>query len=308
MKIAERLTLTGYRAGWSVLKHLPERAAYTAFDRAAEVVWRRGGRSVERMRANYALVRPELSETELDDLVREGLRSYLRYFCDAFRLPVIPQDDLTGRLRLVDSDPAHELVMAGEPVVLFLGHMGNWDLAGAWSTGRWAPVTTVAERLKPEELFTEFVQFRESLGMRILPLTGRTNPYPELREALHHGGFVPLLADRDLTSHGVGVQLCGHPAKMAGGPARLAMETGAALFPLAITYEPMPGKAWHRTVAHFGPRVSVPTEGSNAERARMMTQQCADFLGEHIRAHTEDWHMMQRVFERQTAPRPPART
>ena len=51
-----------------------------------------------------------------------------------------------------------------QAIVLALGHTGNWDLAGAWCTREIAPVTTVAERLEPEELFQEFVAFRESIG------------------------------------------------------------------------------------------------------------------------------------------------
>ena len=47
--------------------------------------------------------------------------------------------------------------------------MGNWDLAGAWASVHWTAVTTVAERPKPEEVFREFLEFREGLGMTILP-------------------------------------------------------------------------------------------------------------------------------------------
>ncbi|TWP36652.1 phosphatidylinositol mannoside acyltransferase [Leekyejoonella antrihumi] len=300
MSVGDRLALVGYRAGWSMVRRIPERAAYAMFDRAADAMWRRDGTSVQRMRDNYALVRPELSTAQLEDLVRAGVRSYLRYFCDAFRLPVIPIDALPERIRLTGDKEPPEIVARGEPIVLFLGHMGNWDLCGAWSTAYFAKVTTVAERLKPEELFNEFVEFRESLGMRILPLTGRANPFPELRAAIEAGGFVPLLADRDLTRRGVSVTMCGHPARVAVGPARLALETGAALHTLAITYEPVPGKPWQRVVAHFGPRVQVPQEGSAAERTRVMTQQCVDYLGEIITAHTQDWHMMQKVFEPMT--------
>lgn len=51
---------------------------------------------------------------------------------------------------------ARALAAAGKPLICFLGHLGNWDTAGAWSTGHFAHVTTVAERLKPEEVFQEF--------------------------------------------------------------------------------------------------------------------------------------------------------
>lgn len=295
MRVADRAQVAGFRAAWRLVRALPERPAYALFDRIADRTYARGGRSVQRMRANYARVRPELDEHDLDELVRAGVRSYLRYWCDAFRLPVLSNDDLDQVMRLDDDVEARAIVARGEPIVLFLGHLGNWDIAGAWSTTHFAKVTTVAERLEPEELFAEFLEFRESLGMRILALTGGDNPYPQLVEALRAGGFVPLLADRDLTSNGVEVDLLGHRIKAATGPARLALDTGAALFPLTVTYEPIPGRAMQRVVATFGPRVTVP-QAERTEQVREMTQQCVDALGVGIREHTEDWHMMQRVF------------
>lgn len=297
MSFAEVAQVAGFRAAWKVVCKLPESAAYAMFDRIADITFRRNGPSVRRMRANYAKVRPDLAGDALEQVVREGVRSYLHYWCDAFRLSVHSPEQLAERMRLVGSDAdARAIVGRGEPIILFLGHMGNWDLAGAWSTTYFAPVTTVAERLKPEELYEEFLAFRESLGMTILPLTGGDDTYPTLVAALENGGFVPLLADRDLTRHGVEVELLGHPIKAATGPARLALDTGAALFPLSVSYEQVPGRAAPRVVADFGPRVQVPTTGDRSEQVRAMTQACIDHLGAGIREHTADWHMMQRIF------------
>ncbi len=300
MKGAERLTLVGFRIGWSVVRRLPERSAYALFERIADRLTARDGSDVRRMRANYALVRPELNEAGLADLVRAGMRSYFRYWCDAFRLDRLVADgDIDQMLRLAGNGPeAKALLDSGQAVILFLGHLGNWDMCGAWATRNFARVTTVAERLEPEELFQRFVSYRESLGITILPLTGGPEPYPRLVSAVRAGGFVPLLSDRDLTFRGVTVDLCGHPARMATGPARLALETGAALYPLSVTYEDLPGRAVRRVVADFGPRVQVPQEGDATAKVAAMTQQCADALGATIREHTQDWHMMQRVFDR----------
>ncbi|MFC6706707.1 phosphatidylinositol mannoside acyltransferase [Flexivirga alba] len=293
----ERAEGLAYRAAWRLVCRLPERAAYGAFDRVARSLHRRDGRSVQQLRANYAAVRPELSSEELESLVGEGVSSYLRYWCDAFRLPRETPATLDERIRLTGHDAeARAIVDRGEPLILFLGHLGNWDHCGAWATDHFAPVTTVAERLKPESVFDAFVDFRESLGMRILPLTGGEHVYSQLREAISRGGFVPLLSDRDLTRSGVEVTLCGHRTRAAVGPAKLALETGAALFPLAITYEPIPGRAAQRVVARFGARVRPPGQGSADAQVHAMTQQCVDALGETIRERTQDWHMMQRIF------------
>jgi KDO2-lipid IV(A) lauroyltransferase len=85
---------------------------------------------------------------------------------------------------------------------------------------------------------------------------------------------------------------------MAVGPAALAVNTGAALHPCIVHYEPRPqGPGW-RTVVTFHDAVAQPAEGTSREKIQVMTQACADVLTEAIREHTQDWHMMQRVFTR----------
>ncbi|HEY5246952.1 MAG TPA: phosphatidylinositol mannoside acyltransferase, partial [Dermatophilaceae bacterium] len=270
-------------------------------DLMADAMWRRGGKSVDRMRSNYATVRPELSPAELDDLVRAGLRSYLRYWCESFRLPDCSVEDLVHGVRVVGDEPVRARLASGRSAVMFLGHLGNWDFGGAWSTTQLGPVTTVAERLKPEELFDEFLAFRERLGMRIIPLTGGSDVFRELTRACRAGALVALLADRDLTHGGIEVDFCGQGAKMAVGPAALAVSTGAALHPCMVHYEPCPGQRGWRTVVTFHEAVAVPTEGTSREKVQAMTQACADVLTCAVREHTEDWHMMQRVFTRDLA-------
>jgi KDO2-lipid IV(A) lauroyltransferase len=295
-RFAERAALIGYRTGWLLVRRLPGRFAYATFNVIADVAWRRGGKGVERMRSNYATVRPELTPAGVDVLVRAGMRSYLRYWCDSFRLPDLTVQDLVRGVRVVGEAPVRARLEAGESVVVFLGHLGNWDLAGAWSTTQLSPVTTVAERLKPEELFDEFLAFREGLGMRIIPLTGGSDVFRELTKACRSGALVPLLADRDLTKGGIEVNFCGQRARMAVGPAALAVNTGAALHPCTMYYEPQPhGDGW-RVVVTFHDAVATPTQGTSREKIAAMTQACADVIGDGVREHTHDWHMMQRVF------------
>ena len=71
----------------------------------------------------------------------------------------------TGHIRV-----AFEYLAAGRGVVFALPHMGNYDLAGAWVIAKGAgSVTTVAERVKPESVYSRFVAFREDLGVEVLP-------------------------------------------------------------------------------------------------------------------------------------------
>ena len=286
------LTVAGHRLGWAAVRRMPERAAYRLFDAVADLTVARGG--AERMRANYARVRPELDGAALDALVKEGMRRYLRYYCEAFRLPDLGPDDLAERVRAEGDGPIRE-AMDGGSVVCFLGHLGNWDLAGAWGSVHLGHVTTVAERLEPEEVFEEFLAFREGLGMTILPLTGGPDVFSALRRALRTPGtIVPLLADRDLTARGVEVEFCGRAARMAAGPALLALAERRPLHPVSIRHERR-GDGWGIVIT-FHPAVEVPATGTTRDRALAMTQECADVLGAVVAEHTEDWHMLQRVF------------
>lgn len=292
-RATDAATVAGFRLGWSALRRLPERTAYGLFDRIADVAVRRGGGAM--MRSNYATVRPDLDATALDRLVRDGMRAYMRYYCEAFRLPVLTPEDLAARVRTQGDEPVRAILAAGGSVVCFLGHMGNWDLAGAWCGLNLGHVTTVAERLEPEEVFEEFLEFRTSLGMTILPLTGGPPSFPLLRGAARGRGVIPLLADRDLTRQGVEVDFCGEPARMAAGPAALALTERRPLFPVSIRHEPRDGDGWGIVVRFHDP-VPVPETGTTREKAAAMTQACADALGSAVREFTADWHMLQPVF------------
>jgi phosphatidylinositol dimannoside acyltransferase len=44
------------------------------------------------------------------------------------------------------------------------------------------------------------------------------------------------------------------------------------------------------------PEIAVPTQGDRDTRIRVATQAVADAFTDAIRAHPEDWHMLQRLW------------
>jgi KDO2-lipid IV(A) lauroyltransferase len=281
---AEQAAATGFTTAWRVVRRLPEDRALALFDRAATVMHERDGTGVRRLRANLARVRPDLSGDDLEALTREGVRSYLRYWCEAFRLPAWPLVDLVARTRTVHEVRLREPYAEGRGIVVALPHQANWDWAGTWACATGMPLMTVAERLRPARLYDRFVDFRAGLGMRILPIDGGPTTMPVLAESLRAGGFVCLLADRDLSRTAVDVTLCDQPARMPVGPARLARETGAALVPATLAYRD------RDLEITFHPEVSTEA----GDDAAMQT--VADAFTAGFRADPQDWHMMQRVF------------
>jgi phosphatidylinositol dimannoside acyltransferase len=277
------MTDAAYAGGWAVVRALPEAAAAALFRAGADLAHARGGSGVERLRSNLARV-TGATGGDLDALTRDGLRSYARYWCEVFRLPELSRERVVAGMHLVDGHHLLDALVAGRGVVMALPHSGNWDHAGAWCSAVGIPFTTVAERLRPEQLFDRFVGFRESLGMEVLPLTGGRRPaYDVLVERLQAGGTLCLLADRDLSARGIDVELFGATARMPAGPATLALRTGAALVPVHLSFRP---DGW---TARLFP-VVPPTD------VAAMTQQLADRFAEGIAGAPADWHMLQRLW------------
>jgi lauroyl/myristoyl acyltransferase len=291
----------GYAAAWRVVRALPAPVARGLFTAAADLTVRRNPKGVDRLRENLRRVAgPE----NLDALVRAAMRSYLRYYLEAFRLPGYSREDILRMFHLDGEQQLRADVESGRGAVVALPHGGNWDLAGAWVAVKGWPLVVIAERLRPEGLYRRFLEFREGLGMEVIPLTGAEKPPIDLLvERLEKGYVVALLADRDLPGRGVEVDFFGGRTTMPPGPALLALRSGAPLYAVDMWYEP--DTAWARL---NGPLpLPAPESGPLTERIRVVTQDIADRLAAGIARHPEDWHMLQRMWREPARTREPGR-
>jgi phosphatidylinositol dimannoside acyltransferase len=237
---------------------------------------------------------------QLRRLSRQVMRSYARYWLEVFRLPVMPVGRLAGGMHVTGCIRAvFDHLAAGRGVILALPHMGNYDAAGAWLIAEGAgSAAVVAERVKPESVYDRFVAFREGLGMEVLPASGGAGgAFSILAERLRAGKLAGLVCDRDVTGRGMEVEFFGEKARMMGGAAALAVQTGAALMPVILWFE---GEGWG---AHIHEEIPVPAEGGGEQKAAAMMQEVARLFEAGIRAHPQDWHMLQRVFTADLDPR-----
>jgi phosphatidylinositol dimannoside acyltransferase len=301
-RAAHRAADLGYAAGWQAVQRLPEPVARGAFDAGARLAARRDGRGVRQLRANLRVATGgKLEEDELQDLTVRALRSYARYWQEAFRLPRLPSARIVAGTEHSGVEHFERARDAGRGVVVALPHSGNWDAAGVWLVD-WlgGPFSTVAERLRPESLYRRFLEYRESLGIRVLPLTGGDRPSSAvLRDELVAGGFTCLVADRDLGPGGVPVELLGRPTTMPAGPALLAARTGAALHPAICRFT---DRGWE-----FAVRPEVPVDGPGRLRDRVAhaMQGVADAFTDDLAVRPEDWHVPGRIWA-DVPPDPPA--
>jgi lauroyl/myristoyl acyltransferase len=219
--------------------------------------------------------------------VASTFESYGRYFYELFRLPGATPEYLD---RQVDEEGFHHIrdaLRAGKGVVLALPHLGNWDFAGAWLAGVQGVTTTVvAEPLEPPELFDWFVSTRAELGMRVIPLSPSAGS--EVLHALRANDAVCLLCDRDLTGDGVDVEFFGEHTTMPGGPALMALRSGAPLIPVGCYFLE---QGRHRL--QIGPPLDTARAAGIRADVSRITQDLAHRFEALIRAAPTDWHLMQ---------------
>lgn len=274
----------GYAAAWKVAQIVPDAFARTASDAAAAIAARDGG--PEQLRKNLARVLGVRPREVPDQLIRESIRSYARYWREVFRLPSQDMDRLAVQLDRMAYGRCHLDASRerGKGTVLALPHTGNWDMGGVWFARTYGTFTTVAERLKPESLYRRFLDYRETLGFEVLPLTDDAGgPYQTLVQRLRDNRMICLMADRDLSRNGVPVDFFGAEARMPAGPARLAVATGADLIPV---------RCWFESHESWGFRIHPPIDTSTGDVATI-TQSMADVFAGDIAQQPADWHMLQ---------------
>ncbi|MFE3317443.1 phosphatidylinositol mannoside acyltransferase [Nocardia sp. NPDC059195] len=287
MSLKDRLSDWGYAAGWGLVRSAPEGLVRKVFDLGADRAVKGGG--PQQLRRNLARVLGVPADQVPDELMRASMRSYARYWREAFRLPSMDHSAIDYYVDgLENVDAALE---QGRGLILVLPHSGNWDMAGVWLVQHYDNFTTVAERLKPESLFERFVAYRESLGFEVFPLTGGEQPpFAALAERLRQNRIVCLMGERDLTGKGVPVDFFGERTWMPGGAAKLAIETGAALVPV---------HGWFTVdddgTENWGLKAEPALDVSGGVSAA--TQALADRFAANIAEHPADWHMLQPLWE-----------
>jgi KDO2-lipid IV(A) lauroyltransferase len=277
-----------YLFAWKVIGVLPEKSAYKLANLISDQIFKKNGKGVKRLRSNYKWVMPYISEPELEELTKDGMRSYLRYWFDTFRLNKWSKSRIIETTFVVRENLLRDPIETKEGCIIALPHAGNWDHAAAYFCSTGIPITAVVEKLKPEAIFKKFLAYRQSIGIEAISHKEKTIPI--LMERLNQGKLVALVADRDMSRNGIEVNFLGGSAKMPPGPAVLAIKTGS---PLVTAYIRYLNKGIEIT---FDETIKLPLTGSEEEQIKIVTQSMADNFAKRIKDSPVDWHMLQRIW------------
>lgn len=250
-------------------------AMHVASERRAQVV------------RNLRRVDPSLGDVELHQKVRETFESYARYYEESFRLPGTSAADLDAGFTHEGYEHLDAALAAGNGAIMAMPHLGGWEWSGFWLTQvKGFPVTAVVEPLDPPALFEWFVGLRRSFGFEVVALGPEAGA--ATARALKANHTLALLCDRDLAGTGPEVEFFGERTTLPGGPATLALRTGAPILPTAIYFDGPDAR--HAVVL---PALDTARQGKFRADVQRVTQDLAHALEELIRRAPEQWHLLQ---------------
>jgi phosphatidylinositol dimannoside acyltransferase len=286
-----------YRGLGTAMQKLPEVVAATAASVVALVLSNFSskpgamyGRHLRRV------LGPGVSEAQVRATTRRAFLNYARYWFEGARLPAVSPTVVADRF-VVESGWEHLVagMEAGNGVIMALPHIGSWEWGGAWLALQGYPMTSVAEPLQPPAMYDWFVAQREAMGLTIVPLGSDASRV--LLRTLRAGKLVGLLCDRDIAGGGIEVDFFGERTTMPGGPALLALRTGAVLLPTAV----YSGPGLEHTAVIMPPVPAERTGGLRQDVVRV-TQLIADDLEQLIARAPEQWHLFQPNWPSDTVP------
>ena len=277
-----------YLFAWKLIAVLPEKSAYKLADYVSDRIYKKNGKGIKRLRGNYGRVMPEYSSQKLEELTKLGMRSYLRYWFDTFRLSKWSKNRIISTTQVIRENLLRDPIQSKQGCIVALPHAGNWDHAAAYFCSTGITLTAVVEKLKPEAIFKKFLAYRQSIGIEAISHKEKTIPI--LTERLQAGKLIALVADRDMSRNGIEVNFFGKTSKMPSGPAILAIKTGAPLITAYVRYTS------GGIEIIFDETLKPTNSESEEEQIKIITQSMADNFAKRIKENPVDWHMLQRIW------------
>ncbi len=195
----------------------------------------------------------------------------------------LTREELIARVTFEGREHLDAALARGRGAIMAVPHMGSWDIAGSYGGAIGYRISAVAERF-PGSLNDAVVQTRQRFGLDVIML-GRA-AVRGITDALRANRVVALLCDLE-QGPGVDVRFFGRRAIVPGGPAALALKTGAVLIP-ANQYLTSPG----RYIVHLDPPLSIG-EGDTKER---LMQRVVDRFEDFIRERPDQWYAFRPMF------------
>lgn len=180
---------------------------------------------------------PDMSPDDRQRTARAAYESLGRTSIETAVLAGTPRDQLLAMVVETEGWELLEAALAhGKGVILATGHLGNWELGGAWIAARGVPVSAITRRMA-NPLFDRYLRStRAAMDVEVIHDAVAVRRVPR---ALSEGRMIAFLCDQD----GIGlastfVPFFGRPARTPRGPGVFALRLGTPVLFAACLRRP----------------------------------------------------------------------
>ncbi len=237
---------------------------------------------------NLSLALPELSVQARKKILR-GVYVHLGWqlveFC---RMTRYTPENTRGWMRTEGMEHYLAARARGKGVLIVTGHLGAWELSAFYHSLAGHRMGMIARRLDNRRLdaYVNGVRSRHGNFMISKDDFGRG-----LLKAIHAGQTVGILMDTNMTPpQGAFVPFFGIAACTGTGLAHIARQTGAAVLPGFMLWEP----GERRYVLHFGPEIEIPRTADRAADILEGTRRATAAIEAWIRRYPDQWLWIHR--------------
>src|SRR5437870_3608454 len=137
---------------------------------------------------------PELASERVSEIARDSYRNLGRTAMETMLLASRSREDVLAMFGEVDGwHFVEERLAAGRGLMLASGHVGNWELGGAYLAARGLPISAVARHMANPLVDRYLTRTRERLGLNVIHDEVAVRRVPR---ALRSGGVVAFLVDQ----------------------------------------------------------------------------------------------------------------
>ncbi len=241
-------------------------------------------RTVRGLRQNLRVMGHD--ERSARRLARAAFHSFGYMMIDLFRVrarglamvpPLLPHERDDGVLRLLpDSDRG---------CLLLTGHLGSWELGGAYLVEHGFRVAELGQPELDPEIDALRVSLRRRAGVEWIEIGTHLATALQVRSTIERGVHVALVCDRAYPEDCVVVDFFGRPTPFLRSPARLARLCGCAIVPgYLLRNADGSYRSW------FGEPLTIDREAEPEAEDRRVMGAVARVIEQGIREDPSQWY------------------
>ena len=296
--LSHRLEYLATRTAVFALRLVGWRTASWIGGRLARLAYRPLGVRAGVVERQIAAAFPDRTPDEVRDLAGRSYESLGRTSIETAILPGTSREEILARVERVEGWEHVEAALAkGKGIIAVTGHLGNWELGGAYVAARGVGIDAVV-RGAANKLFEAYVtKARTDIGVEVVNDRDAVRRTPR---ALRANRMVALLADHDaLGLASTFVPFFGRPAKTPRGPAVFALRFDVPTVFIAIVRQPS-GR-----YAFLVEPVEITSTGDREADVDAIVLRYTQMLEARVREYPDQYFWQHRRWRRQPPDTPP---